>query len=387
MALRVVPGGSLPDDVARVASEVRGAFDSGDVLCMVAPGTDAIAVEDEIAQLGGVPEGAGVLMRTSGSTTGTGKIVALPWTALTASASATHETLGGAGTWLTALPVHHIAGFQTIYRSVLAGTEPVRPDLSTSASIRAALTERTYLSLVPTQLQRALRDPAVVDALREVSAILVGGASISPELLDAARTAGLNVVTTYGMTETGGGCVYDGRPIGGTEITVEDGRIVISGDVVALGYVGGVDPEAFPAANPGEPGPRTFRTQDAGTFADGRLAVLGRIDDAITTGGMTVMPRLIEDAIGAGCVVVGIPDDEWGQAVVAVLDQPASDGELTGRALTDSVRAKVRSALGAPYAPKHVVTLAELGTQAWPATSSGKIDRRTLAELVRTHLN
>ena len=99
------------------------------------------------------------------------------------------------------------------------------------------------------------------------------------------------------------------------------------------------------------------------------------------------MPRLIEDAIGAGCVVVGIPDDEWGQAVVAVLDQPASDGELTGRALTDSVRAKVRSALGAPYAPKHVVTLAELGTQAWPATSSGKIDRRTLAELVRTHLN
>lgn len=350
---------------------------------VVGPEVDPEAAEAEVERLG-YPESTAVLMRTSGSTTGTGKIVAHSWDSLIASATATHSFLGGPGVWASDLPLHHVAGFQTVVRSVLAGLTPISFNLKDPVDVREALAsadEQTYVSLVPTQLLRVLEAPPLLHSLARAT-FLVGGAGTAGALLERARGAGLNVVTSYGMTETGGGCFYDGLPIGDTEALLKDGRVSIRGSVVALGYLGDVDPDAFAS----DQTPRIHRTQDAGQFtAEGRLEILGRIDDAITTGGLTVMPRLIEDATvratGAGAIVVGIPDEKWGEAVVAVLDRPADPQAL---------RTAIKAELGAGWAPTHVMKLAELAEfdgwgKTWPITSSGKVNRRELARAVRVY--
>lgn len=345
-------------------------------LFLVGPEVDVDEARAEVARYD-LPEGTGVLMRTSGSTTGSGHIVCLSWDALVASARATAHALGS-GPWMGDLPLHHIAGFQTIVRSLLAGTEPVLLTLKDEAGASAAITNATnanapgFISLVPTQLRRVLNSPALTDAMSRAT-ILVGGAASAPALLDEARAAGLTVVTSYGMTETCGGCVYDGYPIGSAAISIREGRICISGDVVALGYLG--EPSS-PAFAPG----RMHLTNDAGTIDDGTLTVLGRLDDAITTGGLTVMPRLIEDAIarvaGVESVVVGVPDHEWGETTVAIVPRSLD---------TQNLRDAVRTLLGTGWQPRYVLTLAQLGLAQWPMTQSGKIHRRELARTTRVY--
>lgn len=350
-------------------------------LFLIGPEVDPGEARAEIENIE-LPEATGVLMRTSGSSTGTGSIVALSWDSLVASAAATAEALNGPGVWMSDLPLHHIAGFQTVVRSVLAGHEPLVVDLKDTSSVIDALAAidcpiPIYLSVVPTQLRRILADPVLTTALRDVT-FLVGGAASAPALLDEAREAGLDIVTSYGMTETCGGCVYDGRPIGDTRLIINDGRISIQGSVVAQGYVGDPGAEEFPP--PAETEPRIHRTKDAGRIDDGTLTVLGRIDDAITTGGLTVMPRLIEDAIAKvsalDSIVVGIPDPEWGEATAAIVAEPTDVGRL---------RERVRELLGAGWQPRYVLTLAELGMGEWPMTQSGKINRRELGNLTRVY--
>jgi O-succinylbenzoic acid--CoA ligase len=369
------------------------------------------------------PPGTALVLRTSGST-GNPREVALSATALRASADATHERLGGPGRWLLVLPPTHVAGVQVINRSVVAGTE-VRvgaPDRFTPAGFAALAGEflapgaRAYVSLVPTQLHRLVTaaddgDAAGLDALARFDAVLVGGAATTAPLLARARAAGVRAVTTYGMSETSGGCVYDGVPLADVRVRLSEagsgagadddgtGIIELSGPVLAEGYVG--DPAATAAAFRTDPdGTRWFRTSDLGGLDGGRLTILGRADDIILTGGVNVAPAAVEDTIaghlaglgtpGEACVV-GVPDAEWGQAVVAVVtgrapaaraargstDQGRTDLADGGADLLAGLRAAVGQRLGAPAAPRRVYV-----TTALPTRGPGKVDRRAVRDAV-----
>ena len=254
---------------------------------------------------------------------------------------------------------------------------------------------RLYVSLVPTQLVRVLREPAASRALTEADAVLLGGAAVDPALLARARQAGIRVVTTYGMSETGGGCVYNGRPLDGVELSIQNpdaegaGRILISGPVLAEGYLQPADraPDDAGGGFLKSAGKRVLATSDRGRLrSDGRLEVLGRLDDVIITGGVKVEPRTVEEALtGLGMVAeacaVGLPDTQWGSVVVAaVVLEPAAGQETPGnRGGPDgeALREAVRTRLDGAHAPKRIVVL-----EALPLRPSGKVDRRAVARLL-----
>ena len=315
--------------------------------------------------------GADLVVVTSGST-GRGRAVLLSAAALRASGAATHEHLGGDGSWLLTLPLTAIAGLQILGRSVLAGTRPtvLGPHEPLSAALDRMPAGRRYTSLVPTQLRRRL--DAEPDALRAFDAVLVGGAATDATLLARAREAGVAVVTTYGMTETAGGCVYDGRPLRGVQVRTVDGGVELAGPVLALGYR--CDPEGTAGAFRDG----WFVTQDAGSLdPDGRLTVTGRLDDVVVSGGVYVAPAAVEavlrehpDVVDA--VVFGRTDDEWGQRVVAaVVPAPGSSPGLA------ELRPWVAERLGPPAAPRelHLVDVV-------PLLHTGKPDRRGVAAAV-----
>lgn len=314
---------------------------------------------------------AALLVATSGST-GTPKGVLLSRGALWAAARATHGRLGGPGGWVCALPTHYVAGAMTLVRSHVAG-RPVR-------FARSDLTDlpprdgRTYLSLVPTQLHRALAPgapPGVVDTLASYDAVVVGGAALAPDDLARARALGLRVVRTYGMSETCGGCVYDGVPLDGVHLDVADGRIGIAGEVVFSGYR--LRPDATAAVLSIGPHGRRFVTADRGEVTDGVLRVWGRVDDVVISGGVNVdlaaVQRILDaefgDPLAGGVVAFGVPDPEWGIRVVAVT---ASD------VTAEQLRSRLAGRLDAAALPRQVQRVAAV-----PRTSSGKIDRRSLA--------
>lgn len=416
--LRVLPGGTDPANVAALLGALREVLDAAapgtlaagrpPVLVPVDAGADLAAAADGLRARvpAGVPaEGVDVVVQTSGSTTGRGHLVGISAAALRASAQATHARLAGPGTWLLCLPAHHIAGVQVLVRSALAGTDPVVLDVSAGFSVdafvAAALRARDdaatplYCSVVPTQLVRLLDfgRPDALDALRAFDAILVGGAATAPHVLDRARAAGVRAVTTYGMSETGGGCVYDGRPLDGVGVRVDDdGRVLLSGPMVAHGYLD--DPAASAATFLAAPGGTcTVRTSDRGELtvaADGttRLRVLGRMDDLIITGGIKVDPGVVAAVVAAlpgiaEACVVGVPDPEWGQRVVAVVvpahREVLRDGTGAGLVVAPPpelarVRDAVKAALSPAHAPRDVLLTAHL-----PLRGPGKIDRRAVA--------
>ncbi|HWO52132.1 MAG TPA: o-succinylbenzoate--CoA ligase [Ornithinibacter sp.] len=335
-----------------------------------------------------LPDGLAVVVGTSGST-GTPKRALLTAAALHASSRATHDQLGGPGQWLLALPAHHVAGLQVLLRSLEAGTTPVAMDLvdgflpqgfvATTALLEPE--QRRYTSLVPTQLLRLLDHPRGPDALRSFDAVLVGGAALPPRLRRRAERAHVHVVATYGMSETAGGCVYDGKPLPCTEIAFDDeGRIHLGGATVAHGYLGRPDLTAA-AFGVDEDGTRWFRTDDVGhTDERSRLHVDGRIDDLVNTGGLKVAPRLVEEAIidhvpgVAEVVVVGSPDPEWGEVVCAlvVLEPGAVRAGLTAYEL----RAHLRGILPDHALPRRAVTAGAV-----PTRGPGKPDRRAVVAM------
>lgn len=201
-----------------------------------------------------LPKEVVFLLSTSGSTKPGGRLVGLSLSALKASHQATRERLGADGIWISALPRDHIAGFQVIARAFAGGAKALTIDMTggfkvsrlTEALLRAKELASSlspspalplYLSLVPTQLRRALANKEAVSALRLCAAILVGGARISPGLLTAGRRQELNLVTTYGMTETCGGCVYDGVPLPGVKVAVNAGRVWLCTPGLMCGYL------------------------------------------------------------------------------------------------------------------------------------------------------
>ncbi|MEO6083316.1 MAG: o-succinylbenzoate--CoA ligase [Umezawaea sp.] len=374
----VIAGPDLPD-------RLRAALDgTGPAVLPVPPGQVVAPVALE-----GWERGAALVITTSGST-GVPKSVLLSAAALRASAEATHDRLGGPGRWLLALPATHIAGVQVLVRSLVAGTTPAVLDLAagfravtfaTAARPLLAQPGPHYTALVPTQLSRLLADDPTV--LKEFDGVLLGGAATPPPLLEAALAAGIRVVTTYGMSETAGGCVYDGVPLNGvrvrlaadqlpegrfalTEDRIAESRIELAGPTLALGYRGAPFADGW------------FRTGDLGRFRpDGTLEVLGRADDMIVTGGEKVPPVLVERALAAvpgvrEVCVVGVPDPEWGQVVAAAIvatDPPPSESTLQDA---------VRSVVGRAAVPKRVLFLTAL-----PTRGPGKIDRTAVARSFR----
>lgn len=319
-----------------------------------------------------IDDDVAVVVSTSG-TTGTPKGAMLTREALTASAEATHRRLGGPGRWLLALPAYHVAGLQVLVRSVVAGNSPVTVSpafepAELPSAVRALGTGRRYASLVAVQLDKALRDPAACKSLAELDAVLIGGGPMPAGVAERAATAGVTVVRTYGMSETAGGCVYDGVPLEGVAVRLEDSRIVLGGATIAKGYRNPITPDPFV-----EPG--WFRTDDLGAVDDsGVLRVLGRVDDAISTGGLTVLPQLVESALAthpaiAECAVFGVADERLGQRVVAalVLTAGTEPPELA------DLRAHVAHTLDATAAPREIHVVDEL-----PRRGIGKIDRRAL---------
>ncbi len=259
------------------------------------------------------------MLRTSGST-GRPKAVELSRRALRASAHATHDRLGGPGQWVLNLPPTYVAGLQVLFRSVVAGTEPVLQTGSLADTVAAMTGPRRYVSLVPTQLRRLLEDSRELAALARFDAVLVGGGPLWPEVRAAAEASGVRVVQTYGMAETCGGCVYDGRPLAGVEVRIDhDGQVLLRGPVLFDGYADD------PARTAEVLGDGWLRTQDLGRLDDdGRLWVLGRVDSVIISGGVNVPAEAVEAMIArhpdvVSTVVVGVPDPEWGERVTAVV--------------------------------------------------------------------
>lgn len=460
---------------------------SREIIVPIAPHEDTREVAANLARriparASGRSVGVDMVLGTSGSTTGTGKLVGVSMDALVASARATHKRLGGPGIWVLALPAYHAAGVQVLVRAAVAGTHvfnaykeggfdpqhlaqvidaacAAAADCDAGSSFdddavsscaggvggeaEGALAADdsgracpVYTSLVPTQLRRALDDEQLRGALARLDAVLIGGAAADAQLLEQAKAAGIRVVTTYGMSETCGGCVYDGQPLPGVSMDVDQatGAIWLSGPMLATGYLGDEErtrrcfvrrpqaqagegasdagntasaaesaeagaggagteagatrpgaetwPGAGSDAGAGEPARRWFITSDRGHIVDGRLQVLGRLDDVIISGGIKVEPGPIEALLALNplvseCAVVGLPDLQWGQVVTAVV-VPASMpglGRVDEGAILAQIRVYLEQKLSGAQCPKQVLL-----ADALPYKGIGKVDRRALAQ-------
>lgn len=311
-----------------------------------------------------VAEDTAVVVSTSGSTGGP-KAAELSARALTASARASLARLGaGSGErWLLCLPPHHIAGIQVIVRSLVSGTDPVLHQRFDPNS--AADSGVSHVAVVPTMLHRMLGAGRDLSAFRT---ILLGGAAATPELLERARIAGAHVVTTYGMTETCGGCVYDGVPLDGVQVDVTGDRIRIAGSTLFSGYR--LRPDLTRSVFDAE----WFVTDDIGRFIADRLCILGKTADVINTGGEKVIPADVA-ALVAGhpavedVIVVGRPDRDWGERVVAVV----VPHDVTRPPTLDEIRAHVRERAPAHLAPRELDVVDRI-----PVLPSGKPDREAL---------
>jgi o-succinylbenzoate---CoA ligase len=364
-----------PAAVAELAWSLRSALDGGPA---VVPLDAANAADLRVALGVGAPveDGTALVVATSGST-GDAKGVLLSASALRASAAATAARLGGHGRWLLALPAQHIAGIQVLVRSLVGGTSPVvmgsggfrgKAFVEAASSVLGEEGPR-FTALVPTQLTRLLAEGGDgLAALRGFDAVLLGGAATPGALLVRAVDAGVRVVTTYGMTETAGGCVYDGVPLTGVRVRIGLGeRIELSGPMLAHGYRLRASDPAFADG--------WFRTDDLGRLhRDGSLEVLGRADDVINTGGVKVSAAVVEGVLAAQpgvaeACVVGVPDAEWGQLVVAAV-VPLDGGAPPDVSVLGSA---VRVELGAAAVPKMIRFV-----RALPLHGPGKVDRSAI---------
>ena len=299
------------------------------------------------------PSYAAVAIGTSG-TTGTSKEVLLTSTALISSARASNTFIGAkpGQTWSLLLPLTHVAAVNVIVRSMELGTTPI--DLR---DFNGDYPKANYTAIVPTQLFRALNgDQRLLDHLKSANAVLVGGAALSSSLRNQAELAGIKVVTTYGMTETCGGCVYDGTALDGIEIEIRNGRICIKGSVLAASI----------ALNDG-----WFETNDLGHYDNQQLVVTGRADDVIISGGENLSLNAVENSLFVAFpttqfAAFSVEDPQWGQSLHIAVVGTISDDEISMH---------LEKNLGHFAKPKGIHHMTSL-----PLLGIGKIDRKSLAE-------
>jgi len=299
------------------------------------------------------PSYAAVSIGTSG-TTGGSKEVLLTSTALISSARASNKFIGAQSgdTWSLLLPLTHIAAVNVIIRAIELGTLPI--DLRNH---EGEYPKANYTSIVPTQLFRALNgDVRLLSHLKSAKTVLVGGAALSQSLRNQAELAGIKVVTTYGMTETCGGCVYDGEVLDGVAIEIRNGKIAIRGPILASSV----------SLDAG-----WYETSDLGEFKNDKLIVLGRADDVIISGGENLSLNAVEASLSAAFVDVefaafSIEDPQWGDSLQIAVVGTVSDEELVARLESD---------LGSFAKPKGIHRLTSL-----PLLGIGKVDRKSLAK-------
>jgi len=281
-----------------------------------------------------------ISISTSGST-GAPKEILLPAKAMRFSAESSNKYLGAnpGDIWSLLLSPEHTAGLNVLIRSILLGSKPVTQN------------ERAdFTAIVPTQLFRALNsDKDLLKHLQGCKAVLVGGAHADAELLASAKSEGINCITTYGMTETSGGCIYNGEPLPGVEIRIGE-TIQIKGPMLAR--------------VPLEDG--YFVTSDLGKFENGKLVILGRADDVINSGGKKVSLSKVENALGKSFAAFGSNNSEWG----------ASLNIATTSAMTDE---EIQLILAVKFGVKalNIFRVKEI-----PRTALEKIDRQALGKLI-----
>lgn len=317
-----------------------------------------------------VDDALALIVETSGST-GTPKRIELSLHALVASAKASQARLGGPGQWLLTLPINYIAGANVLIRSLYAETQPVLMNtampFTVDAFSRAASLmtgERRYTSLVPTQLVRLidsakLGDDYTLRLLRLFDAILVGGQALLPEVAASAEALGIRVIQTYGMTETCGGCVYDGVPLDGVDVDIYRGLLRISGATLASNI---------------ETDEGWFSTNDMGDLTDDdRWIVIGRADRVIKSGGIKISLDRVEQLASTvpgviELVASPITDREWGQRVgIVYVGSPE---------VADDIAKALASDLGPAGKPIRV-----LRTDKIAKLPNGKVDLQTTARL------
>ena len=304
-----------------------------------------------------VPSRTALVVTTTGSS-GAAKEIGLSASSLLASARASNKFLGAefGNTWSLLLPLNHIAGINVLIRSLELGTTPTN-----LLGREGRYPKVDFTAIVPTQLFRALNgDTNLLEHLQSARAVLVGGAALTSQLRAQAVSAGIHVIETYGSTETSGGCIYDGTPLEGIEISLdESGRIAIKGKVLAHELVGGDG---------------WYYTSDAGHFENGKLIVDGRIDDIVISGGENISLSAIErviaqtfpDVEGAAFAVA---DPEWGQAIhIALVGADRSIEEKLQVALEHEIKSAAKAK------KFHYLT-------ALPLIGIGKVDRKALARL------
>jgi O-succinylbenzoic acid--CoA ligase len=299
------------------------------------------------------PSQAAVVIGTSG-TTGAPKEIFLSSHALVASARASNAFVGAklGDTWSLLLPLTHVAAVNVFVRAFELGTIPV--DLRNHSGEYPRV---NFTAIVPTQLFRALNgDDQLLKHLQGAQKVLVGGAALSSAIRNQATAAGINVVTTYGMSETSGGCVYNGEILEGAEVEVRGGSILIRGSVLALNL---------------ELSDGWFETNDLGEFVDEKLVVIGRSDDVIISGGENLSLNSVENILNQSFpntqfAAFSVEDPQWGQTLhIAVV----------GEADSGSISSVLEEKVGAFAKPKGIHSLKSL-----PLLGIGKVDRKRLAQ-------
>ncbi len=309
------------------------------------------------------PSNIALVIGTSG-TTGLSKEVTFTAAALLASARASNLYLNAkpGQQWSLFLPLTHIAAVNVIIRSMELGTLPV--DLREH---QGEYPKVDYTSIVPTQLFRALNgDDRLLRHLQNTKAVLVGGAALSATLRQQAEAYAINVVETYGMTETSGGCIYNGQAIDGVEFSLnEKGLVQIRGSVMSQSYLNA--PELY-KLNDG-----WFVTNDIGEVINGKLHILGRADDVIISGGENISLTGVEATLSIRFPEIefaafSLNDIQWGQALHLAIVGEVNESEISHY---------LEAALGAASKPKGIHHLESL-----PLLGIGKVDRRALAKMV-----
>ena len=344
----------------RIVSPIDGAWSTTQIMATLAK---ALVSDGPALGFGAVTstevEAKTAVVVTSTGSTGANKEILLSAGALLASAKAANKFLGAnfGETWSLLLPLTHIAAVNVLVRSLEIGTIPVN-----LIGHFGEYPKVDYTAIVPTQLFNALNgDDRLLKHLQSAQAVLVGGAALTYELQEQATSAGIKVVTTYGMSETSGGCVYNGVPLEGVQVAISDaGFIKISGPVLANNL--DLDSQNW------------FVTSDLGELVDGRLVVLGRGDDVIISGGENISLSEIESAISQSFAnfefaAFSVSSDKWGQELhLAAVNAPAE--------FPDQVAILLVEKFGNAAKPKRFHQLSAL-----PLIGIGKVDRNALAQL------